>query len=214
MATNARLLTELGLSTPTRLSTSWVEHAKHYVEMISGRLGLGGGDLVVELASNDGYLLQHFVNREIPCLGIDPAALKPPMRPRVTPKRRGVLFFARSWDRDVFAGRGLNPELAQCSISYNAKCGTLRGMHYQAAPHQEAKLVRCTSGAIFDVALDLRQGSATFAGSFGAKLSAENGIALYVPEGCAHGFLTLADSTEVQYQISVPYAPSGFALFG
>lgn len=116
-------------------------------------------------------------------------------------------FFARSWDRDVFAERGLNPELAQCSISYNSKRGTLRGMHYQAEPHQEAKLVRCTSGAIFDVALDLRQGSATFAASFGTTISAENRIALYVPEGCAHGFLTLADSTEVHYQISVPYAP-------
>jgi dTDP-4-dehydrorhamnose 3,5-epimerase len=116
-------------------------------------------------------------------------------------------FFARSWDRAVFAERGLNPELAQCSISYNAKRGTLRGMHYQAAPHQEAKLVRCTFGAIFDVALDLRQSSATFASSFGTILSAENRIALYVPEGCAHGFLTLADSTEVHYQISVPYAP-------
>jgi dTDP-4-dehydrorhamnose 3,5-epimerase len=116
-------------------------------------------------------------------------------------------FFARLWDRDVFAERGLNPELAQCSISYNSKRGTLRGMHYQAAPHQEAKLVRCTSGAMFDVALDLRPGSATFGASFGTTLSAEHRNALYVPEGCAHGFLTLADSTEVHYQISVPYAP-------
>lgn len=116
-------------------------------------------------------------------------------------------FFARSWDRDVFAERGLNPELAQCSISHNPKRRTLRGMHYQAAPHQEAKLVRCTSGAIFDVALDLRQRSATFGASFGTTISAENWIALYVPEGCAHGFLTLADSTEVLYQISVPYHP-------
>ncbi len=116
-------------------------------------------------------------------------------------------FFARSWDRDVFAERGLNPQLAQCSISYNTKRGTLRGMHYQAAPHQEAKLVRCTSGAIFDVALDLRQDSTTFGESFGATISAENRMAVYVPEGCAHGFLTLAASTEVHYQISVPYAP-------
>jgi dTDP-4-dehydrorhamnose 3,5-epimerase len=116
-------------------------------------------------------------------------------------------FFARTWDRDEFATQRLNPQLAQCSISFNPRRGTLRGMHYQAAPHREAKLVRCTSGAMFDVALDLRPESATFRAWFGATLSAENRLALYIPEGCAHGFLTLDDSTEIHYQISASYAP-------
>jgi dTDP-4-dehydrorhamnose 3,5-epimerase len=116
-------------------------------------------------------------------------------------------FFARTWDGEEFADRGLNPKLAQCSISYNRTRGTLRGMHYQGAPHEEAKLVRCTAGAIFDVALDLRADSPTFREWFGIELSAENRRALYVPEGCAHGFLTLDDGCEIQYQISQSYAP-------
>jgi dTDP-4-dehydrorhamnose 3,5-epimerase len=116
-------------------------------------------------------------------------------------------FFARTWDADEFAERGLNPKLSQCSISYNRARGTLRGMHYQTAPHEEAKLVRCTAGAIFDVALDLRPESSTFREWFGTELSAENRRALYVPEGCAHGFLTLDDGCEVHYQISQAYAP-------
>jgi dTDP-4-dehydrorhamnose 3,5-epimerase len=116
-------------------------------------------------------------------------------------------FFARTWDPDDFAAHGLNPHLAQCSISFNARRGTLRGLHFQVAPHEEAKLVRCTAGAMFDVALDLRTHSPTFGSWFGTTLSAENRRALYVPEGCAHGFLTLADATEVQYQISAPHTP-------
>jgi dTDP-4-dehydrorhamnose 3,5-epimerase len=116
-------------------------------------------------------------------------------------------FFARTWDPDEFGEHGLNPELAQCSISYNRARGTLRGLHYQAAPHEEAKLVRCTAGAIFDVAADLRPDSSTFRGWFGVELSAENRLALYVPEGCAHGFLTLAEDSEVHYQISQAYVP-------
>jgi dTDP-4-dehydrorhamnose 3,5-epimerase len=116
-------------------------------------------------------------------------------------------FFARTCDGEEFADRGLNPKLAQCSISYNRTRGTLRGMHYQGAPHEEAKLVRCTAGAIFDVALDLRADSPTFREWFGIELSAENRRALYVPEGCAHGFLTLDDGCEIQYQISQSYAP-------
>jgi len=116
-------------------------------------------------------------------------------------------FFARTWDVEEFAHRGLNPELAQCSISYNLARATLRGLHYQAAPYEEAKLVRCTAGAIFDVALDLRPGSATFSEWFGIELSAENRRALYVPEGCAHGFLTLDNGCEVHYQISQSYMP-------
>jgi dTDP-4-dehydrorhamnose 3,5-epimerase len=116
-------------------------------------------------------------------------------------------FFARTWDFEEFAEQGLNPKLAQCSISFNRIRGTLRGLHYQGVPYEEAKLVRCTAGAIFDVALDLRPGSATIGEWFGIELSAENRRALYVPEGCAHGFLTLDDGCEVHYQISQPYSP-------
>ena len=116
-------------------------------------------------------------------------------------------FFARTWDRDAFSDSGLNPQLVQCSVSFNRKRGTLRGLHYQSAPHEEGKLVRCTSGAVFDVALDLRAESPTFRAWFGAELSADNRLALYVPEGCAHGFLTLEDSTEVHYQMTEFYVP-------
>jgi dTDP-4-dehydrorhamnose 3,5-epimerase len=116
-------------------------------------------------------------------------------------------FFARTWDADEFADRGLNPGLAQCSISYNRARGTLRGLHYQVAPHEEAKVVRCIAGAIFDVVVDLRPHSSTFKDWFGVELSAANRLALYVPEGCAHGFLTLDEDCEVHYQISHSYAP-------
>ena len=116
-------------------------------------------------------------------------------------------FFARTWDPEEFEARRLNPQLAQCSISFNRERGTLRGLHYQAPPYAEAKLVRCTAGAIFDVAVDLRPDSSTFRDWSGVELSAENRLALYVPEGCAHGFLTLGDDSEVHYQISQPYVP-------
>jgi dTDP-4-dehydrorhamnose 3,5-epimerase len=127
------------------------------------------------------------------------------VRPERFADARG--HFARTWDGDELAAHGLNPRVVQCSTSFNARAGTLRGMHYQAAPHAEAKLVRCTRGRVFDVALDLRPGSPTFRQWAGAELSAENGAALYVPEGCAHGFLTLEDASEVFYMISAPYAP-------
>jgi dTDP-4-dehydrorhamnose 3,5-epimerase len=116
-------------------------------------------------------------------------------------------FFARTWDADVFAEHGLSSRFVQSSVSYNRARGTLRGLHYQVAPHEEAKLVRCTSGAVFDVAVDLRVGSETFRHWFGVELSSDNRRALYVPEGCAHGFLTLADDSEVSYQISQFWAP-------
>ncbi len=116
-------------------------------------------------------------------------------------------FFARTWDATVFAERGFSPAFVQSSISYNRHRGTLRGLHYQAAPHEEAKLVRCTSGAIFDVAVDLRPRSDSFMQWFGVELTVENRLALYVPEGCAHGFLTLTDDSEVTYQISEYWAP-------
>jgi dTDP-4-dehydrorhamnose 3,5-epimerase len=116
-------------------------------------------------------------------------------------------FFARTWCREEFQANGLNPTLAQGNISFNHHRGTLRGLHYQAAPHQEAKLVRCTRGAIWDVALDLRPGSPTYRAWSGAELTDANRAMLYVPEGCAHGFLTLTGAAEVTYQMSAPYAP-------
>lgn len=116
-------------------------------------------------------------------------------------------FFARTWCRAEFELHGLSTNLAQCSVSFNHSKGTLRGMHFQAAPHSEAKLVRCTRGSIYDVALDLRPESPTFKQWESTILSAENHHMFYVPEGCAHGFLTLEDSSEVFYQISEFYAP-------
>jgi dTDP-4-dehydrorhamnose 3,5-epimerase len=116
-------------------------------------------------------------------------------------------FFARVWCRDELRDHGLTSELAQCSISFSHRKGTLRGLHYQVAPHQEVKLVRCTQGAIWDVALDLRPDSPTYRAWYGAELSAANRAMLYIPEGCAHGQLTLTDDAEVLYYISAPYAP-------
>ncbi len=114
-------------------------------------------------------------------------------------------FFARTWCREEFAEHGLNADLVQCNISYNARRGTLRGMHYQRPPHAEAKLVRCTRGALYDVIVDLRRNSSTYMQWFGTELTADNRSALYVPEGCAHGFITLRDDTEVLYQMSDSY---------
>jgi dTDP-4-dehydrorhamnose 3,5-epimerase len=114
-------------------------------------------------------------------------------------------FFARSFSSDEFAARGLDTRVEQCSTSFNARRGTLRGLHYQTAPHGEAKLVRCTRGAIYDVAVDLRPDSPSYLRWVGSELSADNGHALFIPEGCAHGFQTLVDDSEVLYQISTPY---------
>jgi dTDP-4-dehydrorhamnose 3,5-epimerase len=116
-------------------------------------------------------------------------------------------FFARSWCIEEFETHGLNPTLVQCSISFNTHKGTLRGVHYQVAPYQEAKLVRCTRGSIFDVAIDLRPHSPTFKSWVSAVLTAEQRNMLYVPEGCAHGFLTLEENTEVFYQMSEIFNP-------
>jgi dTDP-4-dehydrorhamnose 3,5-epimerase len=116
-------------------------------------------------------------------------------------------FFARSWCRREFQEHGLNPNLVQCNISYNKKKGTLRGMHLQLAPFVEAKLVRCTRGKIYDVIIDLRQGSPTCLQWLGVELFASSHQMLYVPEGFAHGFQTLEDDTEVFYQMSEFYSP-------
>lgn len=119
-------------------------------------------------------------------------------------------FFARSWSEREFAERGLEPHLAECNVSFNAKRGTLRGMHYQASPHGQAKLVRCTIGSIFDVIVDLRPESSTFKQWTSVELTARNHRMLYVPKDFAHGFQTLEDDTEVFYQMSHPYAaPAG-----
>jgi dTDP-4-dehydrorhamnose 3,5-epimerase len=115
-------------------------------------------------------------------------------------------FFARTFCQDEFRAHGLNPCVAQANVSFNHRRGTLRGMHYQQAPHQEAKLVRCTRGAIYDVVVDLRVSSPSHRGWYGVELTAANRAMLYVPEDCAHGFLTLTDDTEVAYQMSAPYA--------
>jgi dTDP-4-dehydrorhamnose 3,5-epimerase len=119
-------------------------------------------------------------------------------------------FFARSFCAEEFAAHGLVATTNQCSVSFNAKKGTLRGLHFQGTPHEEEKLVRCTAGAIFDVIVDLRPDSATYRGWHGVELTATNRRALYVPKGFAHGFLTLSDDAEVLYMISIAYAP-GFA---
>lgn len=116
-------------------------------------------------------------------------------------------FFARTFCRRELAQRDLEPAVAQCSISYNRRKGTLRGLHFQVAPHEEVKLVRCTRGALWDVIVDLRPGSPTFRQHFAVTLTAAERNQLYVPLGFAHGFLTLEDNTEVFYQISEPYAP-------
>jgi len=115
-------------------------------------------------------------------------------------------FFARTFCREEFTERGMNPHVAQCNVSFNKRRGTLRGMHYQVQPLAEAKLVRCTSGAIFDVIIDLRDSSGTFCQHVAIELCARSGNMLYIPEGFAHGFQTLEDNTEVFYQMSQPYA--------
>jgi len=116
-------------------------------------------------------------------------------------------WFARTFDAEEFAARGCNPEVVQCNASFNARRGTLRGMHYQAEPHGESKLVRCVRGAVFDVAVDLRAGSPTHARWHGVELSAENRLAFYIPPGLAHSFQTLSDDAEVLYQMGHPYVP-------
>ncbi|MDD1710851.1 MAG: dTDP-4-dehydrorhamnose 3,5-epimerase [Methanoregulaceae archaeon] len=116
-------------------------------------------------------------------------------------------FFARSWCRREFEKHGLNPQLVQCNISFNSHKGTMRGMHYQVKPYEEAKLIRCTTGSIYDVIVDIRPHSPSYKQYLGIALTPENHKMLYVPEGFAHGFLTLEDNTEVFYQMSEFYAP-------
>lgn len=116
-------------------------------------------------------------------------------------------FFARTFDQKEFEAHGLSPRVVQCNISFNKKKGTLRGMHYQIAPYQEAKLVCCTKGTIYDVIIDLRKDSPTLKQWIAVELTAENRRMLYIPEEFAHGFQTLEDNTEVFYQMSEFYHP-------
>ncbi len=119
-------------------------------------------------------------------------------------------FFARSFCAEEFAAHGLPAIMPQCSVSFNARRATLRGLHFQADPHAEDKLVRCTAGAIFDVIVDLRRDSPGRGRWLGIELTADNRRSLFIPRGFAHGFITLTDGSEVLYMMSVPYVP-GFA---
>ena len=114
-------------------------------------------------------------------------------------------FFARTWAKKEFEQQGLNPGVVQCNVSFSRRKGTMRGLHFQAPPHEEAKLVRCTAGAVFDVIVDLRTGSPTLGRWQAFELTSRNRWALYVPEGFAHGFQTLADDTEAFYQMTETY---------
>ena len=116
-------------------------------------------------------------------------------------------FFARTWCKRESEAVGLSPDWVQCNVSFNRMRGTLRGMHYQSAPWEEIKLVRCTRGAIYDVIIDLRRQSATLGQWVGVELTEENCRMVYVPKGFAHGFLTLRDESEVFYQMSQFYSP-------
>lgn len=116
-------------------------------------------------------------------------------------------YFARTFCQHEFEEHGLNPFIAQCNMSFSKRQGTLRGMHYQTGDAAEAKLIRCVRGSIYDVIVDFRPDSPTYLQNVGVRLTAENHRALYVPEGFAHGFLTLTDNAEVMYQVSAFYAP-------
>jgi dTDP-4-dehydrorhamnose 3,5-epimerase len=118
--------------------------------------------------------------------------------------------FTRTFDVEVFAAHGLESRVEQCSTSFNRLAGTLRGLHYQAAPHEEGKLIRCTRGRIFDVALDLRPHSPTHRQWVGLELSADGLRCLFIPRGCAHGFQTLEDCSEVHYQMTAAYASEAY----
>lgn len=116
--------------------------------------------------------------------------------------------FTRTFDAELFAAQGLDSRVVQCNSSFNPRAGTLRGLHYQLAPHAECKFVRCVRGRVFDVAVDLRPDSPTRGRWVGVELSAHNRLCVVVPVGCAHGFQTLEDDSEVHYQTTAAYAPA------
>jgi dTDP-4-dehydrorhamnose 3,5-epimerase len=131
------------------------------------------------------------------------------IEPEMITDHRG--FFACSWLANDFEQHGLNPALKQCNISFNSRCGTVRGMHFQRKPHEEVKLIRCTRGAIYDVSIDLRPSSPTCHQWLGAELTSDNHRMIYIPEGFAHGYQTLTDESELFYQISEYYHPESAA---
>jgi dTDP-4-dehydrorhamnose 3,5-epimerase len=133
------------------------------------------------------------------------------IEPQLIEDERGA--FGRRFCASEFSARGLESDLVQRSISINARAGTIRGMHFQAPPHLEAKIVRCTRGAIFDVMVDLRDGSPTYGRWHGEELSADNRLMLYIPKGFAHGFQSLVDNAEVDYEITPAYVPGAGAGF-
>jgi dTDP-4-dehydrorhamnose 3,5-epimerase len=139
---------------------------------------------------------------------ITKTALHGPAVVDIEPREDDRGFFTRTFCRDEFVAAGLDPFVGQCNLSYNRRAGTLRGMHFQLPPHPEAKLVRCTRGAVVDVVVDMRAGSATRFQHVMVELSEDNRRALYVPPYFAHGYLTLTDHAEVSYQVSGSYAPS------
>jgi dTDP-4-dehydrorhamnose 3,5-epimerase len=142
--------------------------------------------------------LARMVFRETPIAGAVLIELEPMVDERGS--------FARTFAVDEFAAQGLETRVVQCNTSTNVRAGTLRGLHYQVAPHEEAKLVRCVRGSIYDVVVDLRPDSPTYCGWHAVELSARNGQMLFVPAGLAHGFQTLEDDTEVLYQMSAEYS--------
>jgi dTDP-4-dehydrorhamnose 3,5-epimerase len=133
------------------------------------------------------------------------------IRPNLVEDERGA--FARRFCADEFRAHGLESDFVQRSISLNTRAGTLRGLHYQALPHLETKIVRCTRGVIFDVMVDLRAGSPTYGQWHGEELTADNRLMLYIPKGFAHGFQSLADNSEVDYEITPAYVPGASAGF-
>jgi dTDP-4-dehydrorhamnose 3,5-epimerase len=133
------------------------------------------------------------------------------VEPQLMADDRGA--FSRRFCADEFRALGLESDLVQRSVSINARAGTLRGMHFQSPPHLEAKLVRCTRGAIFDVMVDLRGGSPTYGQWHGEELTADNRLMLYIPKGFAHGFQSLVDNSEVDYEITPAYVPGASAGF-
>jgi dTDP-4-dehydrorhamnose 3,5-epimerase len=157
------------------------------------------------ISSSHGYLDEHRLNHESVGMTFHEAKISGVFEIHLEPQLDERGFFARCWCQKEFASHGLNPKLVQCNISFNTRKGTLRGMHYQVAPYSETKLVRCTRGSIYDVVVDLRPQSRTFKNWISVILSAENRSALYIPKGCAHGFLTLEDQSEVFYQMSEIY---------
>lgn len=128
---------------------------------------------------------------------------------RLTPRRFGDArgFFAETWNKRTLAEQGFTPEFVQDNHSLSAEMGTVRGLHFQAPPHGQGKLVRCGRGALFDVAVDIRKGSPSYGQWIGEELTAQNGVMLWVPEGFAHGFMTRAPDTEIIYKCTGYYAP-------